>query len=66
MTGRSLLKIVSLLVALAAVLAILAGEYFVMAGVSARPQPGTLETLAARTVRQPAIRWHASRAERRD
>ena len=33
--------------------------YFIGGGVSATPQPGDLETLVARTVRDIAIEWHA-------
>lgn len=33
--------------------------YFIGSGVSARPQPGRVETFVARTVRDMAIVWHA-------
>ena len=33
--------------------------YFIGGGVSARPQPGPVETFVARTVRDMAIAWHA-------
>jgi mono/diheme cytochrome c family protein len=55
MKKRSIVETAVLLVVLAAVLGILAGVYFVTAGVSARPQPGWLETFAAHTVRRIAI-----------
>lgn len=44
--------------AIAGVLAmgVLVGAYFVTAGVSARPQPGSLETFVAHTLRDVAIR----------
>ena len=56
MKKGSLLRTAVLLVVLAAVLGILGGAYFVTAGVSARPQPGRVETFVARTVRGIAIR----------
>ena len=56
MKRRSILQTGALLVLLAAVLGILAGAYFVTAGVSARSQPGRLETFVARSVRGIAIR----------
>jgi len=59
MQKTSVLKIAALLVAVAVVLGILAGAYFVTAGVSARPQPGRVETFVARTVRNLAIARHA-------
>ena len=55
MKKRSILEIAALSVALALVLGIAAGGYFVTAGVSARSQPGRIETFAARTVRHIAI-----------
>ena len=56
MKKRSVIEIVSLLVAGALVVGILVGVYFVTAGVSARPQPGALETFVARSMRGIAIR----------
>src|SRR5258706_1682763 len=47
------------LLLVAVTLGILVGVYVVTAGVSARPQPGALETFIARTVRTLAIGWHA-------
>jgi hypothetical protein len=44
---------------IAVTLGVLAGAYFVVAGVSARPEPSGLETFIARTVRDVAIGWHA-------
>jgi mono/diheme cytochrome c family protein len=52
-------RVASILVTLvlaAAALGILLSVYFVTAGVSARPQPGSLETFVAHTVRDLAIR----------
>lgn len=43
----------------ALVLGVLGGIYFVTAGVSARPQPGRMETFVARSVRNLAILSHA-------
>ena len=59
MTKRSFVEIAVLVVAVALTLGILAGAYFVTAGVSARSHPGTVETFIARTVRNLAIGWHA-------
>ena len=59
MKKRSIVEIAVLAVVVAVALGILAGVYFVTAGVSARPQPGALETFVARTVRNLAIGWHA-------
>ena len=56
MKKRSIVEIAALLVVLAVVLGILGGVYFVTAGVSARPQPGALETFVARSIRGIAIR----------
>ena len=39
---------------------VLVGGYFVMAGVSARPKPSTLEVTIARMVRNLAVGWHAA------
>jgi hypothetical protein len=59
MKKRSIWELVVLALVVAVTLGILVGVYFVTAGVSARPQPGALETLIARTVRNLAIGWHA-------
>jgi mono/diheme cytochrome c family protein len=56
MKKRSILHTATLFVVLAGVLGLLAGAYFVTAGVSARPQPGKVETFVARMVRGIAIR----------
>lgn len=49
------------------VLAVVAGVgglvYLLRAGVSARPQPGTIETFVAGTLRNFAVRWHAQHFE---
>ena len=50
-------------VAVAIVLGVIALTFFIGGGVSARPQPGRVETFVARTVRDLAIAWHAPRAE---
>ena len=60
MKKRSIWELVVLALVVAVSLGILVGVYFVTAGVSARPQPGALETFIARTVRNLAIGWHAS------
>src|SRR5712692_4838167 len=59
MKRRSIWELIVLALVFAVALGILAGAYFVVAGVSARPQPSGLETLIARTVRNLAIGWHA-------
>lgn len=61
MKKRSIWRLVVLPLLVAVTLGILVGMYFVTAGVSARPQPGALETVIARTVRNLAIGWHARR-----
>jgi mono/diheme cytochrome c family protein len=48
-----------LIVIVAAVGAVIVLAYFIGGGVSARPQPGRVETFVARTVRDTAIVWHA-------
>ena len=59
MKKKSLLNII-IIVALAALgLGVLGGAYFVTVGVSARPEPGTVERVVARTVRDIAIGRHA-------
>jgi mono/diheme cytochrome c family protein len=59
MKKRSILELAVLALVIAVALGVLVGVYFVTAGVSARPQPGALETFVARTVRNLAIGWHA-------
>jgi mono/diheme cytochrome c family protein len=59
MKRRSIWELVVLALMMAVALGVLVGVYFVTAGVSARPQPGALETFIARTVRNLAIGWHA-------
>ena len=59
MKKRSVLELLILAVVVAIGLGVLAGVYFVTAGVSAKPQPGRLEAFFARTVRNQAIVWHA-------
>ena len=56
MKMKRFVSILAMLVLTAATLGILLGVYFVTAGVSARAQPGSLETFAAHTVRNIAIR----------
>jgi hypothetical protein len=52
------------IIGLFAVVAGVAGlGYFLNTGVSARPQPTAVETLAARTLRDIAIRRHAQHVE---
>jgi len=48
-----------LIVIVAAAGAVIVLAYFIGGGVSARPQPGRVETFVARTVRDTAIVWHA-------
>jgi len=56
MKKRSVVEILVLAVVMAIAVGVLIGAYFVTVGVSARPQPGRLETVAAQTVRSIAIR----------
>lgn len=56
---KSALKLAVLLFVLAVVGGVIALTYFIGGGVSARPQPGRVETFVARTVRTMAISWHA-------
>jgi hypothetical protein len=56
MTMKRIASILVMLVLAAATLGIMLGVYLVTPGVSARFQPGALETLAAHTVRNIAIR----------
>ena len=55
MKKRSVVEILVVAIFVAIALGILAGAYFVTVGVSARPQPGRIETLAAQTIRGIAI-----------
>ena len=50
MKRRSIWELIVLALVVAVALGILAGAYFVVAGVSARPEPSGLETFIARTV----------------
>ena len=50
------MRTIILIVAVVFGLGLLTGGYIVVAGVSARPQPGALESLTARTIRGIAIR----------
>jgi len=59
MRKRSIWELIVVASVVATTLGVLVGVYFVTAGVSARPQPGALETSIARTVRNLAIGWHA-------
>jgi mono/diheme cytochrome c family protein len=56
MKKRSVVEILVLAVVMAIAAGVLIGAYFVTVGVSARPQPGRLETATAQTVRSIAIR----------
>jgi mono/diheme cytochrome c family protein len=56
MRTRSFVRTLVLLLATVLGIGMLAGAYIVTTGVSARPTPGTLEALTARTVRGMAIR----------
>ncbi len=56
MKMRSMRRTTALLAVLVAILGTLVGVYVVSAGVSARSQPGQLETVVARTLREVAIR----------
>jgi mono/diheme cytochrome c family protein len=55
MRKRSVVEMLVLAIVMAIALGIMAGAYFVTVGVSARPQPGRIETLTAHTVRGLAI-----------
>jgi mono/diheme cytochrome c family protein len=59
MNTRLLLQIVASVTALVVLGGLLGGAYLVTTGLSARPQPGTLETFTARALRKLAIRAHA-------
>ena len=56
---KPMLKVVALLVALMVVGGAVVLVYFLSTGLNARPQPGALETFAARTTRKIVIGWHA-------
>lgn len=60
MKTRSFVELAAISLVIAVTLGVLVGVYFVTAGVSAKPQPGALETFVARTVRKAAIGWHAT------
>ena len=51
MHTKALLRMVATVVAVVVVGGLIGGAYLVTTGLSARPQPGTLETFAARAVR---------------
>ena len=57
--GRIAVKIFVLIGVVATLGGAIALAYFIAGGVSARPQPGGVETFVARTVRNTAIAWHA-------
>ena len=59
MSTKALLRIVALVIALVLTGSLVGGAYLVTTGLSARPQPGTLETVAARAVRGLVIRARA-------
>ena len=59
MKRRALVKILVIVVIVAGALGMLAGMFFVIVGVSARPEPSRLERALARTVRDIAIGRHA-------
>ena len=60
MRKKSVLKTIAPALVAVITVGVLVGGYFVMAGVSARPQPSTLEVTLARMVRNLAIGWHAA------
>lgn len=62
MKKRSAIEIIVLVSIGALLIGVAVGVYFVTVGVSARPQPGRIETFVARTVRGLAIRRHAAPA----
>jgi mono/diheme cytochrome c family protein len=59
MKRRSIVQILVIVVIVAGALAISAAMFFVIVGVSARPEPSRLEQVLARTVRRIAIGRHA-------
>jgi hypothetical protein len=59
MKRRSLVEILVIVVIVAGALGVFAGMFFVIGGVSARPEPSGLERTLARTVRDIAIGRHA-------
>jgi mono/diheme cytochrome c family protein len=59
MTKRSIVTPAVVVLVAALALSVLTAMYFVVAGVSARPQPGAIETFVARMVRDLAVEWHA-------
>lgn len=58
-TGKSAARAFVLVVVVATLGGAIGLAYFIGGGVSARPQPGSVETFVARTVRDMAIVWHA-------
>ena len=59
MHTQALLRNVAIVLALVVIGGLLGGAYLVTTGLSARPEPGTLETVVARVVRGLVIRAHA-------
>ena len=59
MNTQALLRNVGIVFALVVIGGLIGGAYLVTTGLSARPQPGTLETILARAVRGLAIGAHA-------
>jgi cytochrome c len=59
MHTQALLRNVAIVFALVVIGGLLGGAYLVTTGLSARPEPGTLETVVARAVRGFVIRAHA-------
>ena len=56
---KTTLRTLALVIVVAAVGGAIALGYFIGGGVSAKPEPGVLETSVARIVRDAAIVWHA-------
>jgi len=54
-----MMRVVAIVVTLMVVVGLVGGAYLLTTGLSARPQPGALEAIAARAVRGFAIRAHA-------
>src|SRR5262245_11980806 len=53
------IRTLTLLITMSVIVCVAAAGYFVATGVSARDQPGKVETMVARGVRRVAIRAHA-------
>ncbi|HLG54259.1 MAG TPA: c-type cytochrome [Vicinamibacterales bacterium] len=56
---KSVLKVVALLAAFVVVGGLIVFVYLLGTGLKARPEPGAIETFAARTTRKLVIGWHA-------